>query len=217
MGVGFARETRLILALVIAATEPALAAPLIAATEACLAADNWPTWSSDGLEAYRAALLARHHVVQTFPRTGKRGRPRRPRLVAHPRLRYGQVVKQRDARHHIVAVRTRGVFGAPPLTDIRTVYLERQNGTLRHDNRRLTRKTLAFSKALTGLRGQLTTYQAYANLCRPHRGLAQRVDQRVRGRTWRRWAPRTPAMAAGIADHVWSLRELMTLRIYIND
>jgi hypothetical protein len=217
VGVGCARESRLIVALVIAGTEPALAAPRIAATEACLAADRWPTWSSDGLAAYRAARLARHPRVQTFPRTGQRGRPRRPRLVAHPRLRYGQVVKQRDAHHPSVAVRTRAVFGAPPLTAIRTVYLERQNGTLRHDNRRLTRKTRAFSKALPGLRAQLTTYQAYANLCRPHRGLARRVRQRVRGRTWRRWARRTPGMAAGITHHVWSLRELMTMKIYIND
>jgi len=59
----------------IAASESALAEPLIAETEARLAPGQSPLWVSDGLEAYGAALFNRHHRVETFPRIGKRGRP----------------------------------------------------------------------------------------------------------------------------------------------
>jgi hypothetical protein len=216
VGIAFARAWRLMLAFEVDATEAALAEPLITRTEACLAPGSWPLWTSDGLEAYGTALLARHHVIQSFPRTGKRGRPRRPRLVAHPRLQYGQVVKQRDARHRVIDVTQRVVFGAPPPEQLLTVYVERHNLSLRQENGRLRRKTLAFSKAVGGLRNQLTLYQAFYNLCRPHRGLRQRTLQSARGNTWRRWRLVTPAMAAGIANHVWSFRELMTMRIFIN-
>lgn len=197
----------------LAASEPALAEPLIAATEAKLAANAWPLWISDGLDAYGTALQARHCVLQTFPRTGRPGRPRRPKLVASPTLRYAQVVKQRDDRHRLVGVSKRVVFGDVPLDQVHTVYVERQNLNYRHENRRLTRKTMAFSKTAEGLGHQLELHQAHHNLARPHRGLAQRVDVPITGRVRRRWAKRTPAMAAGLTDHVWTMRELMSLRI----
>lgn len=195
------------------ASEPALADPLIAATEAKLAADVWPLWLSDGLDAYGAALQARHCVLQTFPRTGRPGRPRRPTLVASPTLRYAQVVKQRDERRRLVGVSKCVVFGDVPLEQVHTVYIERQNLNYRHENRRLTRKTIAFSKTAAALGQQLEFHQAYHNLVRPHRALAQRVDVPIQGRVRRRWDKRTPAMAAGLTDHVWTLRALMSRRI----
>jgi hypothetical protein len=197
----------------LAASEPALADPLIAATEAKLAADAWPLWISDGLAAYGTALQARHCVLQTFPRTGRPGRPRRPKLVAAPTLRYAQVVKQRDDRGRLVGVSKRVVFGDVPLEQVHTAYVERQNLNYRHENRRLTRKTIGFSKTATALGHQLEFHQAHHNLVRSHRTLAQRVDVPSRGRVRRRWAQRTPAMAAGLTDHVWTLRELMSRRI----
>ena len=109
------------------ATEFSLAEPLVADTEARLCHDAMSLWVSDGLDAYGAALLSRHHVLETYPRTGKRGRPRRPKMVAFPALRYGQVVKQRDDRGHLVSVSKRAVFGDVPLKDIHTVYIERHN------------------------------------------------------------------------------------------
>ena len=190
-----------------------MAEPLIAATEEKLAADIWPLWVSDGLEAYGNALKARHCVLQTFPRTGRPGRPRRPQLVACPELRYAQVVKQRDERHRLIGVGRRAVFGEVPLEQVHTVYIERQNLNYRHENRRLTRKTIAFSKTAEALGHQLEFHQAHHNLVRPHRALAQRVDVQVRGRVRRRCDTRAPAMAAGLTDHVWTMRELMSLRI----
>lgn len=193
----------------IAASEAALADPLIAETESRLAAGQLPLWVSDGLDSYGAALFRRHHRLETFPRTGKRGRPRRPKLVACPELRYGQFVKLRDDRHHLAGFEKRAVYGEVPLGEIRTVNIERQNLNERHENRRLTRKTCAFSKKATWLAGQLSFHQAYHNLVRLHRGLTLKMKdgQRIK---------RTPAQATGLTDHGWSFRELLCHKIYIN-
>jgi len=57
---------------------------------------------SDGLDAYGAALFSRYHVLETYPRTKKRGRPRRPNMVACPALCHAQVLKERDERLQVV-------------------------------------------------------------------------------------------------------------------
>jgi hypothetical protein len=71
--------------------------------------------------------------------------------------------------------------------------VERQNVTMRMQIRRLTRLTNAFSKKWENLWAALCLYFAYCNLCRIHRSL------RV-----------TPAMEAGIADHVWGIEGLLS-------
>jgi hypothetical protein len=184
----------------------------VAHTEERLCEDAAPIWTSDGLDAYGAALFARHHIIETYPRTGKKGRPRRPKMVACPTLRYGQVVRQRDEKGRIVGVAKRKVYGDVLLNEICTSYIERNNLSLRHENKRLTRKTIAFSKEVQWLERQLHLYQAFFNLVRCHRGLRQRI----KGKGLRRWRPRTPAMAAGLTDHIWTLRELMCFKTYIN-
>jgi len=196
----------------VGATESVLAEPLVANTEGRLCHEAMPLWVSDGLDAYGAALLSRHHVFETYPRTGKRGRPRRPNMVACPSLRYAQVVKERNERRRVVGVFRRTVFGDVPLDDIQTVCIERHNLNLRHENCRLTRKTVAFSKEFVWLARQLHLYQAYFNLARPHRGLRQRRN----GDGMVKWNHRSPAVAAGVTDHVWTLRELMCYKTFIN-
>jgi hypothetical protein len=193
-------------------TESSLAEPLVAQTEERLCHEATPLWVSDGLDAYGCALFSRHHVVETYPRTGKRGRPRRPKLVACPALRYGQAVKKRDERQRLVGVFKRAVFGDVPLHTIQTVYIERQNLNLRHENRRLTRKTMAFSKKVEWLERQMHFYQAYFNLVRVHRGLRQRRN----GTGLPRWHQRTPAIAAQLTDRIWSLRDLMCFKAFID-
>lgn len=194
--------------------ESSLSGPLIAETEGRLAQGSWPVWVSDGLDSYGEALKKRHCILMTYPRTGKRGRPRRPKLVACPEVRYGQVVKKRDERHRIMEVVKQSVYGEVPLETISTVYIERHNLNLRHENRRLTRKTIAFSKKDEGLMDQMTMYQSYFNCVRPHRGL--KVGILDPGNRVRKWLYRTPAFAAGLTDHIWSFKELMTKKIYIN-
>jgi IS1 family transposase len=197
-----------------ARTEASLAEPLIAETERRMTAGNFPIWVSDGLDAYGDALRQRHCVLQTYPRTGKRGRPRRPKLVACPELRYGQVVKKRDERHRIIDVSKRRIYGEVPLEKITTVYVERNNLNLRHENKRLTRKTIAFSKTADGLRSQIVLHWGYSNFVRRHRGLRIPIPKKQGGRL--RWRQRTPALAAGLTDHVWTVKELMSRKIFIN-
>lgn len=80
----------------------------------------------------------------------------------------------------------------------RAVIVERSNLTLRMSNRRFTRLTNAFSKKLQNHAAAVAvTFLAY-NFARPHKSLANPY-------------PRTPAMAAGVADHIWSYEEITAL------
>lgn len=82
--------------------------------------------------------------------------------------------------------------GEPDEDHISTSYVERQNLTMRMSIRRLTRLTNAFSKKLDNLKAAIALHFAFYNFCRVHKTL------RV-----------TPAMQAGLADHVWNISELL--------
>jgi IS1 family transposase len=106
---------------------------------------------------------------------------------------YGQ--HDSDARYSpspIVEVISKVRRGNPDPKHISTSFIERQNLTLRMQVRRLTRLTNAFSKKLSHLKAAVALHFAYYNFCRVHRSL------RV-----------TPAMEAGLTDHVWELKELI--------
>ncbi len=85
------------------------------------------------------------------------------------------------------------VCGNPDWDHISTSYVERQNLSMRMSQRRFTRLTNAFSKKLRNHRASVALYAAHYNFCRIHETL---------GRI-------TPAMAIGVADHVWSVAELV--------
>jgi len=108
---------------------------------------------------------------------------------------YGKPEEGRAERYSpgdvINAVPTR-VSGDPDRSRICTSHVERQNGTLRQWCKRLTRLTYAFSKKWENLQAALALHFAYYNFCRQHSSL------RV-----------TPAMEAGITDHIWSIAELI--------
>jgi len=82
--------------------------------------------------------------------------------------------------------------GNPVEEYISTSFVERQNLTMRMQMRRFTRLTNAFSKKLSNLKAAIALHFAYYNFCRVHKTL------RV-----------TPAMEAGITDHVWNIQELL--------
>jgi len=92
----------------------------------------------------------------------------------------------------IVEVISKVAQGSPDPEHISTSLVERQNLTLRMQIRRLTRLTNAFSKKLDNLKAAVALHFAYYNFCRVHSSL------RV-----------TPAMEAGLSDHVWSVAELL--------
>lgn len=87
------------------------------------------------------------------------------------------------------------IIGNPDKAHVSTSYAERQNLTMRMNMRRFTRLTNGFSKKLENHMHAITLYFAHYNFCRPHMSLDGI----------------TPAMAAGVADHVWSIEELVGL------
>ena len=193
---------------------------LLRSVRRCLAKDTRPLFTSDALRHYAHVLLEAFGVWQRPMPTGKPGRPRNPVRVPHPLLGYAQVDKRRKGGR-VVAVNRSIVFGleqdilarAQSLRrangrkgKINTAYVERQNLTLRQENGRLSRKTLAFSKNRRDLQRQLDFWRAYANFVRPHRSLRTRAPNDSGPK---RWLPRTPAMAGGISDHIWTLEELL--------
>jgi hypothetical protein len=86
------------------------------------------------------------------------------------------------------------VRGKPDPAHISTSFVERQNLTMRMSMRRFTRLTNAFSKKLENLTAAVSLHFFHYNFCRVHKTLGT-----------------TPAVAAGVADHVWSLDELVGL------
>jgi hypothetical protein len=174
------------------------------------------SWLLVELGLYGIALTEQYHVTVNFPKTGKRGRPRKPKKVPRPDLRYAQVVKYREGGR-VVEVTKRVVLGNEediPDEQISTSHIERQNLNFRHENKRLSRKTPAFSKKNEPLDDHMKVYRTYYNFCRPHLALVVPQRERVNGNVFRLKRKRTPAMSAGLTDHVWSLRELLGTKWY---
>ncbi|MBF0204953.1 MAG: hypothetical protein HQK67_11770 [Desulfamplus sp.] len=94
---------------------------------------------------------------------------------------------------------------------IGTSFLERLNLTIRQSLAPLKRKTLGYSKDRENLKKQTIFFQAFYNFARPHMSLRERIcdsDQRFQ----KKWYQKTPGMAAGITDHVFTFRELLTIK-----
>ena len=188
--------------------------------------DHPPLFTSDQLPEYRTALLHAYGVWHQPQRKGDRGRYPKPRRVPCPGLLYAQVVKVRQ-KGRVVEVHTKVVFGdldtiaerlgeSPVSNTVNTSFVERDNLTQRQSNRRLTRRTNGFSKELTWFEKQLWLSLAYYHLVLPHHSLRQELatPESTRGSgSPRRWQPRTPAMAAGITDHIWTTAELLSYRV----
>jgi hypothetical protein len=73
-------------------------------------------------------------------------------------------------------------------------------------NGRQVRKTLAFSKDIQAYRASAVWEDCYYNLARSHKSLRLPVQDG----SLRKWSPRTPAMAAKLTDHIWTVKELLT-------
>jgi hypothetical protein len=171
---------------------------------------------SDEYPAYKTAILQTYGETLTPPRTGTPGRPKKPYTVAPADLQYATVPKTRH-KGRVVHGEPRIVFGeedairaaleaSPVSTTMNTAFVERHHGTDRNRNGRKGRKTACFSKDWQ-VHNAVTYFTMYSyNFCWPVRTL--RVRQTAGG-----WQQRTPAMAAGLADHVWSLTEWLTFPV----
>ena len=99
---------------------------------------------------------------------------------------------------------------------INTAFVERSNLTLRQHVAAIGWRVITLAKTDTGLLAQLYLFQAYYNLCLPHASLRQSLPLAlidVSDRGAQHWQKTTPAMAAGITNHVWTLRELFLFRV----
>ena len=165
--------------------------------------------TSDEYPAYPDAIRAAYGTTVTPPRTGRPGRPRKPYTALPPGLRYATVHKER-ANGRVVRVSTRVVFGtllgvalallaSAVSRAVNTCFVERHNGTDRNRCSRKVRKGYTFSKDWDTHRAATAFSHFSYNFCWPVRTLRVKVDGR--------WRNRTPAMAAGLADRVWTRNE----------
>jgi IS1 family transposase len=184
-----------------------------------------PFFTSDELPHYAAALLDVYGQTVVPPRPGKPDRPRPPYKVPPDDLLYAVVCKRRD-RGRVAEVTTPVVYGTPArithaLADspgsqgISTFGVERNNLTIRQHARRMGRQVNAFSKDHAYLEYQLALSFAYYHFVVPHLGLRQRLERPLPTKgsgSPKLWVPRTPAMAAGLTDHIWTMDELLSFR-----
>ena len=159
-----------------------------------------------------------------LPRSQAPGPAPKPRWMPLPQLLYAQVVKT-VRRRRLVAVQHRVVFGtlaaveqalAPFGWQINTAFVERLNLTIRQHVAAVGRRVSTLCKGEDGVRQQLRLYHVYYNFCLPHASLRQPLPQSAPTHgsgSAKRWQPRTPAMAAGRTDHVWTLREVLLFRV----
>jgi IS1 family transposase len=183
-----------------------------------------PLFLSDGNPNYLPAIVSHlGHWVQP-PRRHNRGPRPKPRWMALPGLLYAQVVK-RMRRRRIVEVIHRVVIGThatvhavlvPCGWQINTAIVERLNLSLRQRVAAMRRRSATSCKSATGLTQPLILFQVYHNFILSHASLrlplAEPVPTNGSGSA-KVWQPRTPAMAAGLTDHVWSLREVLMFRV----
>jgi hypothetical protein len=168
--------------------------------------DGPPRTLSDGWGGIDEAMIEVYGLV---PGYSGRGRPP-TRKQAQLGWQYLQMVKQRDEHGHFQGVKLRVIFGQKSklikLLGQSTAYIERDHLTSRMFNARQIRKTLAFSKAVQNYRATAAWEDSYYNLIRPHKAL--RLP--LREASGKKWAYRTPAMAAKLTDHIWTVKELLT-------
>ena len=153
---------------------------------------------------YASAIVEAFGHRSPAPRASQGGRPARPQLRWPQGWAYGQGKKRYKGRGS-ERVDVRVVHGAARLKHVlsllgykvmNTSVVERPNGTSRLRNQRKVRKTLAFSKATRSPRWMSWVAVGLYNFCHAHRSLKMQYEAQV--------VHRSPAMAAKLADHIWS-------------
>lgn len=174
-----------------------------------ITADEYGPYSKYLLEIYGDEVVPE--------RTSNAGRPKKPYKVAPPDLLFATVHKNRQGGK-VVDVNIRLVFGTEEglkqalenseiSKAVNTAFIERYNGTDRHFNARKARETYEFSKDNGAHVDQSWLSISYYNFCWDHKSL------RIRNDSDGLYQHRSPAMAARITDHIWSMEELVTYQV----
>jgi IS1 family transposase len=217
-------ESKLLLALDVGERTLAMAQRLVHHVAQVLAPDCAPLFLTDGFREYMTALLTHYGDWVQPPRRQATGPLPKPRWMPLPQLLYAQVVKT-VRRRRLVRVQHRVVCGTLEAVQqvlaacgwqINTAFIERLNLSLRQHVAAVGRRVTTLCKGEAGLRQELTLYQVYYNFCLSHASLRQPLPQPVPTNgtgSAKQWRPQTPAMAAGLTDHVWTLREVLLFRV----
>src|SRR5713101_1826139 len=217
-------ESKLLLALDVGDRTLGMAQRVVHQVAQILAPDCAPLFLTDGFREYMTALLTHYGQWVHLPRRQATGPAPKPRWMPLPQLRYAQVIKTVRCRR-LVGVTHRVVFGsleavqhllAPLGWHINTAFVERINLTIRQHVAAVGRRVSTLCKGEDGLRQQLAVFHCYYNFCLPHASVRQPLPQPepTNGTgSAKLWQPCTPAMAAGLTDHVWTLREVLLFRV----
>jgi transposase-like protein len=168
----------------------------------------------DGLPHYVKAL---QRAFRSPVHEGKRARPR---LVAWPNIYIGRVIKRKT--DGVFTIDRQWVGGccqqalalihlSQKVTGVlNTAYIERLNATFRQRLAWLTRRSRVLAHQTSTLTTGMFVVGCFYNFCDPHKSLRLRI---AFGSHDQRWIQRTPALAAGLTDHIWSHEELLSARI----
>src|SRR5262245_46966944 len=217
-------ESKLLLATDVGDRTLAMAQRFVHQVAQVLAPDCAPLFLTDGFREYLTALLTHYGAWVQPPRRQVTGPAPQPRWMPLPQLLYAQVIKT-VRRRRLVRVSHRVVFGTLEAVEqvlaacgwqIQTAFVERLNLTIRQHVAAVGRRVSTLCKGEDGLRQQVAVFHAYYNFCLPHASVRQPLPQpestHGTGSTTQ-WRPCTPAMAAGLTDHVWTLREVLLFRV----
>jgi hypothetical protein len=196
-----ARDKQLLAALVAQVVTVALCRPLV--------------WAVDGLVTYIGVI---QRAFRTPLRTGQGGTPRK---IAWPNIGIVQVIKRRMVGQ--LQIERRVAHGEPAEVQvvidtsqggsggINTAFIERLNATFRQCLACLGRRSRALARTLPTLEQGMFLVGCLYNFCMPHDSL--RLPLYVGRYGHRRWVHRTPAIAASLTDHIWSVDELLTFKV----
>jgi IS1 family transposase len=213
-------DTRLWLAHVEGDRSTAHASQLFQKLEQCRSPDSsCPLVSSDSWDAFKAALLEVYGTTEPLSGVAFKGKIKTYRALPHD-LAYVRIRKIRHKKK-LVRVERQIVFGHPrdiqerlaasQMKSINTSYVERFNGTIRNSLARFIRKTMNASKQMRMHQACLDFLQAWYNFIKPHYSLRLAIDH-----PRKKWLQRTPAMAEGLTDRIWTLDELLSFRVPIH-
>jgi IS1 family transposase len=217
-------ESKLLLSVQVGERTLAMAQAVLHQIAQLLAPGCVPLFLSDGYPNYLTAIVTHFGRWVQPPRRQPTGPAPKPRWMPLPALLYAQVVKTMR-RRRIMAVKHRVVFGTKAAVDqvltacgwqINTAFVERLNLSLRQRVAAMGRRSATSCKSADGLGQHLALFQVYHNFVLPHTSLRQALAAPVATNghgSAKVWRPRTPAMAAGLTDHVWTLREVLLYRV----
>src|SRR5499427_8983387 len=217
-------ESKLVLAIDVGERTRALAQRVVHQVAQLLAPDCAPLLLTEGFRESLTALLTHYGQWGQPPRRQSTGPMPKPRWRPLPQLLYAQVIKT-VRRRRLVRVRPRVVCGTLEAVQqvlaacgwqINTAFIERVNLSIRQHVAAVGRRVITLCKGEDSLHQQLTLSQVYDNFCLPHASLRVPLPQPLPTNgtgAAKTWQSRTPAMAAGLTDRVWTLREVLLFRV----